>query len=139
MAEFYEFHDSILTGIERQPGHLVIKLKAYRHSWPDGLGEGVGTGGYQPIEIAIEKGTVEPEIPPCPLWILDGSLTADGIQAAPDDLVDSEIPASLIGSGSVVIQVGGLNEEMQEYFSIVVRGKSARIIQKGTPEFAENL
>lgn len=139
MAEFYEFHDSILTGIERQPGHLILKLKAYRHSWPDGVGEGTGTGCYQPIEIAIEEGTVEPEIPPCPIWILEGTLTADDMQAAPDDLVGAEIPASLMGSGSVVIQVGGIHEETHESFRIVVRGESARIIRKETPAFTENL
>ena len=55
MAEFYEFHGSDLLGIEQKDGHLILRIDAYKHVWPEGLGVGLGTAWTQTIEITVDE------------------------------------------------------------------------------------
>ena len=139
MAEFYEFHDSELTGIEYRDGLIVLKFEAYLHSWPEGMLVGSGTGWMQPIEIAVENPDAELSSNTFPLEILQGYLKAAEMQYAQGDFVEDQIPASLSGTGELEMHLEGIEESTGVYRSITIRGKSAAITHKGEARFVETL
>jgi len=74
MAEFCEFHDSILEGMESRDGKLVMQFDAYRQLRPDVLNEDSWTGWTQRIEITIDDAIVQSAFQHFPIQIYDGSL-----------------------------------------------------------------
>jgi hypothetical protein len=137
MAEFYEFHDSILEGMENRDGKLVLRFNAYRHLRPDELDEDSWTGWTQKIEITVDDATVESEFIHFPVQIYDGSLTATRIVAHPEDICDTDIPASLSSTSDLEIKIFGQGDDGEEYKDMVVRGANAAITFKGEPKFVE--
>jgi hypothetical protein len=137
MAEFYEFHDSILEGMENRDGKLVLRFKAYRHLRPDELDEDSWTGWTQKIEITVDDAIVESEFVHFPVQIYDGSLTATRIVAHPEDICGAEIPASLSSTSDLEIKIFGQGDDGEEYKDMVVRGDTAAITFKGEPKFVE--
>jgi hypothetical protein len=139
MAEFYEFHDSYLTQIERREQLLILRIDAYRHTWPEGFKVNSGTGWTQPIEITIEEPSIVSEIVKLPVRILGGSIKSNILRAKPEDILGHEIPASLSGTSAVDIEIEGLEESTCEYTLMQIRGKSAAVTHKGEARFVENL
>src|ERR1035438_3892440 len=109
MPAFFEFHDTILESIDRTGANVVLKMKAIRTDWPQGIGVGDWSVSYQPIEIAVADAEMEEtcdgDLPEAGFagrtaWIYDGSFKAATVIANPGDvLTDDEsnltIPASL--------------------------------------------
>lgn len=139
MTEFYEFHDSTLAGIELRQGQAVLRIDAYRHTWPEGIGVGTGRGSYQPIELTIEDAVVESAFTSAPFCILDGYFKAAEMQAAQEDVVGNELPASLSSSSDVEIRIEGIEESTGEYKVMTIRGMSAAITHKGDARFVEHM
>jgi hypothetical protein len=139
MAEYYEFHDSYLKGIDHGDRKLVLRVGAYRHTWPGKIGVGEGTGWMQEIEITVENPIVTSDLNEFPLEILDGSLKAQNIQADAVDLVEEMIPSSLSGSGDAEIHMEGVEESSGEYRHVTVCGTSSAITHKKPARFVEEL
>lgn len=139
MAEYYEFHDSYLKGIDHGNGTLVLRLRAYRHTWPGEIGVGEGTGWMQEIEITVENPIMTSDLNEFPLEILDGSLKAQNIQADASDVIEEMIPSSLRGSNEVKIYMEGVEEGSGEYRHVTVCGASAAITHKEPARFVEEL
>jgi hypothetical protein len=138
LAEFYEFHDSSLEAMERRGESLVLRFKAYLHQQPDEQDETTWTGWVQIIEITLDKAVVEEAFVSFPVQIYDGCLKAASIDARPEDIVGSEIPASLRSASDVEIRVSGQGLDSEEYREMVVRSASAKITDKGEARFVEN-
>jgi hypothetical protein len=139
MTEFYEFHDSSLEQIDHSAETVILKIDAYRHTWPDGFDVNSGTGWMQPIVITINEPFVEFEFTSFPVEIYTGSLKATRLEANHEDIHGDEIPASLIGALDVEIYLEGHEETTNEYKGMRIRGKSAAITHKGEARFVEKL
>jgi hypothetical protein len=137
MAEFYEFHDSVLNAMELRNKELVLRFKAYLHLHPEELGEDQWTGWTQTIEIVVTDPTVESAFLTFPVQIYDGSMKAVHIEARPEDIVGTEIPASLSVASEVEFRIFGQGYDVDEYKDMIIRGKSAAIVFKGEPKFVE--
>jgi hypothetical protein len=137
MAEFYEFHDSILEGMEHLDGKLVLRFRAYLHLQPEDQGEDAWTGWVQRIEVTLDDPVVELPFLHYPVQIYEGSLKAAHIDARPEDIVGDEIPASLRSACNVEICIFGQGCNGEEYKDMVVQGASAAITFKGEPKFVE--
>jgi hypothetical protein len=137
MAEFYEFHDSILEGIESSDGKLVLRFKAYLHLQPNELDERSWTGWTQRIAITVDNPVVESAFNHFPVQIYDGSLEAANLEARPEDIVGTEIPASLCSTSKLEIKIFGCGSDGDEYKDMVIRGTSAGITSKKEPIFVE--
>ena len=121
MAEFYEFHDSILERMENRDGKLVMCFDAYRHLQPEDLDEASWTGWKQKIEITIDDATVESGFLHFPVQIYDGSLKASQMVAHPEDIVGTDIPASLSSASDLEIKIFGQGDDGEEYKDMVVQ------------------
>ena len=139
MAEFYEFHGSDLLGIEQKDGHLILRIDAYKHVWPQGLGVGRGTAWTQTIDIAVDEASVEGEFSTFPRPIYMGSLKAKSMSARAEDIVGDEIPASLSGASDVEICIAGQGDDPSRYNEITIRGNSAAITNRGEARFMTKL
>ncbi|HUB51533.1 MAG TPA: hypothetical protein VL986_05270 [Terracidiphilus sp.] len=139
MAEFYEFHDSYLEAIDHIEGRLVLRMKAYRHTWPGEAGVGEGTGWFQEIVITVENPTIISNLKAFPLQVLDGSLKGENIECEEADRVGDQIPSSLRGSGEIEIRIEGIVEQTEEFGSATVRGTAAAITSRGPAQFVETL
>ncbi|MGD0832572.1 MAG: hypothetical protein ABR907_16690 [Terracidiphilus sp.] len=139
MTEFYEFHDSNLLQIENREQKLILKIDAYRHTWPDGYEVNSGTGWVQPIEITIDLAVAEYTFTSFPVVIMDGCIKATSLEANPEDILCDEIPASLSGAVDVEICMEGYEKTTNEYKGMRIRGKSAAITHKGEAKFVEEL
>ena len=137
MAEFYEFHDSKLEGIEHLNRCLVLHFKAYLHIQPEDQDENAWTGWVQKIDITVDDPVVESAFIHYPVQIYDGSLKAASLDAKPEDIVGEEIPASLRSASEVEICIFGQGDDRDEYKDMVVRGASAAVTFKGDPKFVE--
>ena len=137
MAEFYEFHDSILEGMEHLDGKLTLRFEAYLHLQPEDQPEDTWTGWTQRIEIKLDEPVIESAFIHYPVQIYDGSLKAAHIDARLEDIVGDEIPASLRSASEVEICIFGQGGDGDEYKDMVIRGKSATITSKEVPKFIE--
>jgi hypothetical protein len=137
MAEFYEFHDSVLEGMESTDGKLVLRFKAYLHPQPNELDERSWTGWTQRIAITVDNPIVESAFIHFPVQIYDGSLEAAHLEARPEDIVGTEIPASLSSTSKLEIKIFGCGSDGDEYKDMVIRGTSAAITSKREPIFVE--
>lgn len=135
MAEFYEFHDSILNKVEWNQQRLVLHLSALRTVWPQSPGEGEASIFRQEIQIMIEDASMEVDSDNVPNWLLDGSFQAGSQEAEAEDTYYDLIPASLSRADNVQLRLEGMNEDTHEYIVMQICGKSMSIAPLGGAEF----
>lgn len=137
MAEFYEFHDSALESIENLDHRLILRFDAYLHLHPGDQGEDEWTGWKQRVELTVNDPVVESAFTSYPVYIYAGHLKASQIDSRPEDIVGTEIPASLNLALNVEVHIFGQGHNGEEYKNMRVRGSSAAITFKGEPKFVE--
>ena len=135
MAEYYEFHDSYLEGIERVDDSIVLLLNAYRLSW-DG---DVGTGWMQRISLTVMNGVADYPFTSFPVCLMDGDLRAESLEAETSDCLGTMIPGTLSGSTKAEVYLEGYEEDTNEYRTMRICGDSVAITSRGPAKFIENL
>jgi hypothetical protein len=136
MAKFYEFHDSILEGIERVDSQMVLNLCAIRTEWDD-LDRGIGGKVFrQQLTIVLQGAVVETDSPNLPDWLLDGEYRASRSTVVhPEDALEDMIPVSLTRAEDVHLRLAGMNQDTHEYVTVLIRAKLMKIEKSGEPEF----
>ena len=69
-----ELHDSILQGIERCDGDIILMVKAYVHRSQGQPAIDPGAGWSQPIQLRFLNGVATINVKAFPVTILEGSL-----------------------------------------------------------------
>lgn len=137
MARFYEIHDSILNGIERDSEHLIVRLRAIRTEVTNSNGSETMKMFRQEIKLVIEQGTFEVDSPNLPNWLLDGHFKYASLIADSEDLLEDLIPVSLVSARDVQLRLEGMNEDTQEYIAIAISGSLMTLHQLGDPAFIQ--
>lgn len=135
MTRFYEFHDSILKGIQQIDGDLCVSLRAIRTEWEDQDHE-IGEKVYsQEIRLLLHKATMELDSENLPNWLLDGSYQAMATSVSNEkDIQVDLIPVSLVRGDHVQLRMEGMNEDTEEYISLLIKAESMKLEFVGEPE-----
>jgi len=139
MIEFYGFHDSYLERIEHLDQTVVLRITAYRYTWPDGMDVDTGTGWTQPIEITISDAVIENEIKDLPVRFIGGELKAENLWPNPEENHSDVIPSSFFNVADVEMVLECIEETTSDYNIMCIKGKSATLSYRGEAAFVEKL
>jgi hypothetical protein len=135
MQRFYEIHDSLLQSIEQDEERVTINLRALRSELERGGAELPSNLFRQEIRLILDGAELTVDSPNLPSWLMEGSFTADTLDADCADCTDeNKIPVSLRSARGVELVLSGLHEGSGEFVTIRVRANSLTLEPLGEPQ-----
>jgi hypothetical protein len=137
VARFYETHDSILNSTEREAEHQIVSLEAIRMEVINSSDSKLKKMFRQEIKLIIEQATLEVDSANLPNWLLDGHFKYANLIANSDNVIEDQIPVSLVSARDAQLRPEGMNEDTRECISISIRGSLVTIQALGDPVFIQ--
>ncbi|UWZ85614.1 hypothetical protein [Occallatibacter riparius] len=135
MLKFYEFNDSLLESIEQDAERVSIKLRAVRVETERSAQELPPILYRQEIRLVLDGAALTVDSPNLPSWLMEGTFTADTIDADCSDCPDENtLPVSLRSAQGVELVLAGLHEGSGDFVTIRVKAKSLALEQLAEPE-----
>lgn len=135
MLKCYEFKDSLLQSLEQDAARVSINLRAVRAETERSAAELPPTLYRQEIRLDLEGAELSVDSPNLPSWLMEGSFTADAIDAeCADCIVEDTLPVSLRSASGVELVLAGLHEGSGDFVTIRVRANTLMLEALSEPQ-----
>jgi hypothetical protein len=135
MLMCYEFNDSLLESLDQDADRVTINLRAVRSEIERAAAELPPTLYRQEIRLVLDGADLNVDSPNLPTWLMEGSFTADTIDAdCADCTFENTIPVSLRSAGGVELVLAGLHEGSGDFVTIRVKAKSLALKALAEPQ-----
>jgi hypothetical protein len=135
MQKCYEFKDSLLESIDQDASRVSINLRAVRSETERSAAELPPTLYRQEIRLVLDGAELAIDSPNLPSWLMEGSFTADTLDADCADCTDEgTLPASLRTARGVELVLSGLHEGSGDFVTLRVRAESLALEALAEPQ-----
>ena len=135
MQKCYEFKDSLLESIHQDASRVSVNLRAVRSETERSGAELPATLYRQEIRLVLDGAEMTVDSLNLPGWLMEGTLTADTLDADCADCTDENtVPVSLRSARGVELVLSGLHESSGDFVTIRVRANSLTLEPLGEPQ-----
>jgi len=135
MLMCYEFNDSLLESLDQDADRVTINLRAVRSELERSAAELPPTLYRQEIRLLLDGAELTVDSPSLPTWLMEGSFTADSLDAeCADCIIENTLPVSLRSASGVELVLSGLHEGSGDFVTIKVKANSLTLQPLGEPQ-----
>ncbi|HEY3704689.1 MAG TPA: hypothetical protein VGL22_06475 [Terracidiphilus sp.] len=135
MQKCYEFKDSLLESLDQDADRVTINLRAVRSEVERSAAEMPPNLFRQEIRLVLDGAELAVDSPNLPSWLMEGTFSADSLDADCADCTDENtIPVSLRSASGVELTLAGLHEGSGDFVTIRARAKSFALQPLAEPQ-----